>query len=60
MEITVELRYCYGCELANDGIAILELDTINNHLATTVTHLSEFAMFGRANKIFLPLVTRGS
>ncbi len=57
-ENTLELRYWNGNTWSVNGITIIERDANNNRLVATVTHLSQFAMFGETHQIYLPLVLR--
>jgi thermitase len=62
-ENTLELRYWSGNAWSADGITVMERDTADNRLVTTIEHLSEFAMFVQEQqqapqKIYLPSVLR--
>jgi uncharacterized repeat protein (TIGR01451 family) len=57
-ESTLVLSYWDGTKWTEEGITVLNLDTENNRLIVTISHLTEFAMFGTDNKVYLPLVLR--
>jgi len=57
-ESTLVLSYWDGTEWTEEGITVVDLDTENNRLIVTISHLTEFAMFGTDNKVYLPLVLR--
>lgn len=61
-EDTLTLRYWNGATWSDAGISLAERDTTDNHVVFTITHLSEFALFGapepQQRRIFLPLVLR--
>ncbi|GAB4453404.1 MAG: hypothetical protein Kow0031_35650 [Anaerolineae bacterium] len=65
-EESLELRFWDETRLEwlTDGIAIIQRDTATNRLVVSVTHLTEFAVFGQplpagsSSKVFLPVVIR--
>jgi oligopeptide transport system substrate-binding protein len=57
-EETLEFLYWNGSAWVDDGITIVERDTLNNRLVVQIEHLTEFALFGRY-RLFLPLILRG-
>ncbi len=60
-ENSLTLRYWNGSAWASDGISVVERNTAQNYVVFTVTHLSEFALFGSESekyKVYLPLVIR--
>jgi hypothetical protein len=58
IEEELSFRYWDGLEWSTDGITVIERDTENNRLAVTISHLSDFALFGRQVRIHLPLILR--
>jgi len=61
-EQTLKLRYWDGQSWSEDGITLLSHDRDNNVMQFTLSHLSEFALFGQhvSNKtgVYLPIVIK--
>ncbi len=67
VEESLDLRYWDETRLEwrTDGIEIVERDTAHNQLIVSITHLTEFAIFGQQqipttthSQVFLPIVVR--
>jgi len=56
-ENELEFLYWNGSAWVNDGITIVERDTVNNRLVARIEHLTEFALFGQYRS-YLPLIMR--
>jgi len=61
-EQTLELRYWDGQAWSQNGLTLLNHDRVNNVMQFTLSHLSEFALFGQpvSNKtgVYLPIVIK--
>ena len=61
-EETLALRYWNGSGWVTDGITFIKRNTAQNYVVFTITHLSEFGLFGETAggeyTIYLPLVLR--
>ena len=60
VEDTLVLHYWNGSAWANDGINLLARDPANNTITFSLSHLSDFALFGLKPNytVFLPLILR--
>jgi len=59
-EESLELRYWTGSEWSDDGITIVQRDTVNNRLVVSIAHLTEFALFGKDTYFYyMPIVFKG-
>jgi oligopeptide transport system substrate-binding protein len=56
-EETLEFLYWNGSAWVDDGITIVEWDTVSNSLVARIEHLTEFALFGQY-RLSLPLILR--
>ena len=57
-EGTLQLLYWDGSTWSADGITFVSRDTVNNSLTVTITHLTEFAMFGESYRVYLPTIVK--
>lgn len=57
-ENELEFLYWNGSAWVDDGITIVERDTVNNRLVARIEHLTEFALFGHQYRSYLPLILR--
>lgn len=57
-EAMLDVRYRDGNQWLNDGITIIERDTINDRIVFTISHLTQFALFEPHHTIYLPLVMK--
>jgi hypothetical protein len=54
-ENTLELRHWNGSAWSDEGVTIEVRDQVNDRLAATITHLTEFSLFGKY-RLYLPAV----
>ncbi len=53
------LTFWDGSEWLPDGITLVELDTANNQLAVELSHLTDFALFGKdMMTVYLPMIVK--
>jgi hypothetical protein len=57
-ENSLQLYYWNETSWSTDGISIVGRDLNANQITATTTHLSHYAMFGKTNQVFLPLVMK--
>jgi alpha-glucoside transport system substrate-binding protein len=59
LEETLSLMYWDGSQWRTDGISVIERDPGNNHIVFSITHLTDFALFGMDTMhVFLPIINR--
>ncbi|MCG3211462.1 MAG: hypothetical protein FOGNACKC_05108 [Anaerolineae bacterium] len=59
-EDSLQLFYWDGSQWASDGITVVARNPAANELVLTITHLTQFGLFGELALIYLPLVVAGS
>lgn len=60
VENTLELRYWDSAsqQWSNNGITVISRNPANHTVVVEITHISEFALMGKASRVYLPVIQR--